>query len=1012
MFPLLQQALLFPLILAVSAPEPAQGESADERYGFLVGLCDEKEWELAAREARSFLADFPRHAKGALARYRLATALFELGQRESARDEYAALAKLESFEFRGEVLFRLGQCELELRRAEQAAAAFEKLRSMREHYLAPAAEFFLGEARFAAGDFAAAQASYARVPADSEYEREARYGLCWCAFRLGRHDEAVELIDAYQKSYAKHESVAELRYLAGEAHLAAGRPREALAAFDSARSGAFLVRALRGGAFASAALGDHADAAKRFGAVLKQEPQGEFAAEARLQQGVQQLLAGDARGAARALREQAGDPEAAYWLARALLESGDAANAVATLDAALAAKPSGDAADRLHVLRGDALTALGRADEAAASYSKAQSDYALHAAAIASFNAGALDDAARHARGVLERFPKSSYAPEMHLVCGEAALARKDYAAAARSFRAADVESAGASTRARAGLRTAWCALLAGDADGAREAAQRVVSELTDQPQAREALFVLARAADKLGDAPAAIAAWREYVQREPRGAHAAEALAGLARLDQENSARWSAQLAKDHPDAPAVVGALLELAERDAREGRREQAVARYRQVLERWPEHESAAAARYALAWCLFEGGDAQQAAREITPLVERTDLEPQLARSVAELAVWAYSRAGEREASVAAYRKLAQLGHEPRKLLGAARLAGAALKDSGAPQEARALFDELLGKARGERAVQAEILLESAWIALDAKDGDEAEAALRTAWKLGPAEAARPALAEACFFAGELRFETNDLSGARGLYELALPAAAPNVAAQALYKLGFVHLREERLDDAAANFARVAAEHAGHELAGESRYLAAECRFRQRRFEEVVQQLASFSKDLPKHACTPKALLKLGVACGELARWKECESALSEFAKHSKDAEGALEAELWRGRAVASRGDERGAKAAFEKVAAADKGLFGARARLELGKLDSAAGRHEEALAQHLKVALLYEGGDIVAEALVLAGGELEALGRVDKARARYSEVLEKHAKSPFAARARERLAALPR
>jgi TolA-binding protein len=90
----------------------------------------------------------------------------------------------------------------------------------------------------------------------------------------------------------------------------------------------------------------------------------------------------------------------------------------------------------------------------------------------------------------------------------------------------------------------------------------------------------------------------------------------------------------------------------------------------------------------------------------------------------------------------------------------------------------------------------------------------------------------------------------------------------------------------------------------------------------------------------------------------------------------------------------------------------GLFGARARLELGKLDSAAGRHEEALAQHLKVALLYEGGDIVAEALVLAGGELEALGRVDKARARYSEVLEKHSKSPFTARARERLAALPR
>src|SRR5262245_54275650 len=150
------RSLCFGLItlFCSAAPLVAQGESADERYSFLVGLCDEKEWQLAAREARAFLRDFPRHDKAELARYRLATALFENGDRKEAREQYAALANREDFEFRAEVLFRLGQCELALERPAQAAEAFERVRSMDGSYLAVPADFYLGEAKFAAGDFA------------------------------------------------------------------------------------------------------------------------------------------------------------------------------------------------------------------------------------------------------------------------------------------------------------------------------------------------------------------------------------------------------------------------------------------------------------------------------------------------------------------------------------------------------------------------------------------------------------------------------------------------------------------------------------------------------------------------------------------------------------------------------------------------------------------------------------------------------------------------------------------
>lgn len=1004
------------LLLAtlLAAPAPAQGEGPDERYGFLVGLCEEREWELAAREARSFLEAFPRHAKAELARYRLATALFELGQREPARDLYAELERNERFEFRAECAFRRGQCELALGRAPQAASAFERVLALRAAYLAPAATFFLAEARFAQGDFAAAEQGYERTLATeggSEYEREARYGLCWCAFRLEHHDVAVRRIGEWLQRYPNHESAAELHYLAGEAHLAAGRASEALAQFERVRSGPFELRALRGAAFAAAELGDLEGATRRFARLVEREPNGPFAEEARLQRGALLLRGGKAKEAVAALTPLANSVEGATWLARAQLAAGDANAALATVARASRLQLEPNQLDALAILRGDALTALGRAADAAEAYSQARSDYALHAAAIAAFNSNALDRAEPLARRLLEEFPQSPYAAPMHMVCGEAALARGEHATARREFAAVDVEGAEAGQRARARLRGAWSALLAKEAKAAAQLAAALVREYPKSNEAKEARFVLGRASDELGDGAAAITAWTNYLDAEPKGAWAAEALAGLARLDLENAASWSERLANEHGDSDAAFGALLALADREAREGRKEAAARRYAQLLERWPEHALAPRARYALAWSQFDAGKAQEAAATLAPLAQ-AELEPELETAVAELALWSATRAGDLQASLEAYAKLQNSSTNPRKLLDACRAVAALLKEAQRAAEAKPLFEDLLRRARGERGIQTEALVESAWLAIDAKDADEAEALARTAAKLAPDTSAKAQAAEACFFAGELRFAQPDLERARALYELALPSASAKVVPQALYKLGFVHLRGERLDDAAVCFKKVADEHASHELAGEARFLAADCRFRQRRFAECAELLATFAKDLPRHASVPHALFELGVSLGELGRWKECEATLVELARRGANPANALEADLWRARAVVARGDERGARAALERVAATDKGRVGALARLELGKLDAKAGRHEDALASFLKIALLFEGGELVAEASFLAAGELEALERPDKARARYSDLVARHPDSPFAVRAKQRLDALGR
>jgi len=97
---------------------------------------------------------------------------------------------------------------------------------------------------------------------------------------------------------------------------------------------------------------------------------------------------------------------------------------------------------------------------------------------------------------------------------------------------------------------------------------------------------------------------------------------------------------------------------------------------------------------------------------------------------------------------------------------------------------------------------------------------------------------------------------------------------------------------------------------------------------------------------------------------------------------------------------------------RVVARDKTVLAARARLEIGRLALEAGSAEEALAEFLKVALLFADSEEVSEALYLAGSALERMGDRDKAEAQYRELIEKHPKTEAAARAQQRLGELGR
>jgi TolA-binding protein len=1014
-------------LASATAATVARADEGDEQYQYLAGLCEKSLWDLAAREGRAFLERHPRHARAQLARYRLATALFELDRRDEAAAEYERLASVPQFEFAAESAFRLGQCRLASDQAAGAAAAFQRTRELARAdesraYLARPAAFFHGEALFRAERFDEAEAAYrdalAGAQADDAYVRESRYGLVWCAARAGRHAEVVQLAERYRAQWADDaeaaESLAEVDFLRAEALAAAGETRAALSAYGAIEDGALGDGALRGAAFALVALGEHAQAAERFERLLARHPDSRHAGEAALQAGIAHLRAGDAAAARRALEDVrvARGPESDYWLARAQREGGDAEAALATLERALGARPDAELAARLQSERGDALADLGRGDEAARAWRSAGGDYGLYAAAVAALNAGRSADALAGAEELLRAHPDSQYADDARLAAGEAALALGEHARAEAHFER--LASGTGALRLRGASRAAWCRYLAGDAAEAERRFAGLAAEAGAAPEAEEALYMAGRAAEEAGDAQAAARHWTQWLARHDGAPRTSEVRLGLARvIGPEQALEHLTAAAREAPSGPAREEALFRLGEQLAATGERDGAARAHQRLLEESPDSAFAPAAGYALAWLQHEQGDHAAARAQLERLFARGELEGELALAARELGVWIEAALGDPAAAGRAWDAFERVCRDDARRLAALEVVLAACRKAGARSEAAPRIERFLASTR-DRALAARALVEATWLALDAGDAETAEAAVRAALRVAPAEARAGAggqsLAEAVFFVGEARWSAGERERAGELYGLAQGAAQGELAARVAYKQGFAAL--ERGDAAAAEaaFERLLAEHPQSPLAGECLALLGESRLARGDAAGAIEPLTRLIEEQPRHASVPRALLRLGVAQGELEAWPACESALREFLRRAPDDPQAALAELWRARALARRGEGRAARAGLERVVERDKGALGAQARLELGALLEASGDLDGALAEYLKVGVLYADGPSVAEALFRAGRCLEAQDQPAAARERYREVLADHPREAAAPRARERLDAL--
>lgn len=1041
-------ALAVPLVANVpSTIDPAAlrttfaFDDAEEQYAFIAGLAEKGMHDQVVKEAEAFLETYPRHTRAAAARYRLACALFELRDTKKAGHHFEALASLRNFEFESEVAFRLGQCELESGDCRRAEASFQRVLRSGKDYLQGPAFWLLGEAQLRCERYSEAEQSYRSIlsgDAKSDYADDAVVGLAWCAFKTRRFDAASQAARSFLERYPQSDRTDELRFLLGEALFELQDPRAALAAYAAVKSGPWLDGSLRGAGFAHAALGDHDRAAQAFARVPSEFAGSRYAAECALHAGIEFLAAGDHAAALAVLRSDAAGSSAEVhaWRSRAESAAGDEEAALRSLDRALELEKDEAAIARLRASRADLLAALGKGDEALREYQRAGSDYALQAAAVAALQAGRSADARRSAETLLERFPESTYRGEARMVVAEAALAEKRFEEAHGHFQSALESERDPAKRLRCLSRIAWCRYLAGDAAGAAKSFATLAKDGGDSPEAAEAQFMTGRSLEAAGDVEGAGQAYAAYAGRFGRGANAAEAEFRLARLDTSTAGTNRLEIfLREHGEDALANEAHLELAERLAAARRPDEAAAHYRAVIDAGGSSPLAASARYGLAWCLHEQGDAAAAAKLLRPWIEGGNGDEKVRVSALELLVWCEARippaeAGRKEAGrkgraaapsgpgtaglAAAWDALLAATEDGPRLLRTARSAIEPLRKAGRTREAFAMLDALEARARkmssGASGFAASIGIERVYLCLDEKRLEDADRALVRAAEAAAAEEDEAAVAEAAFFVGEAKLESGDGARALELYDAAAEITANPARDRALYKAGYARLKADDPAGAEKNFAELVARHPKSTLFHESLFLLGESQYRQKEFDEACATLERVRKEAPKHEVLPKVLFRLGLARCEREDWKGALEALGALASAKPDFENLAEAELARGRALAHLDRSREAQGAFERTIALDKGVLGARAHLELGRLHLAAKAYDSALSEFLKVEVLYDLPEETAEAMLGAGRALESMGDAKRAVEQYRKLVEKHGQSPAAATAKRRLAEL--
>ena len=205
-----------------------------------------------------------------------------------------------------------------------------------------------------------------------------------------------------------------------------------------------------------------------------------------------------------------------------------------------------------------------------------------------------------------------------------------------------------------------------------------------------------------------------------------------------------------------------------------------------------------------------------------------------------------------------------------------------------EAAKTFAELLA-ADGQYAAADKVLYELAWSRKGAgDDGGAIEAFARLAHEHGDS----PLAAESWFNVGEAAYQKKDYKAAADAYSNAVAKAAQGeLGERALHKLGWADFQIHEYSAAHDAFVKQLQTYPNGSLAGDGEFMAAECLFKQEKYEPA---LTGFEKALADGAAhkpsspefTALSLLHAAQSANQLKKWKEALPLLDKLAKDFPD------------------------------------------------------------------------------------------------------------------------------
>lgn len=604
-------------------------------------------------------------------------ARYGLGRSLAALDETdAALGALEELVDRGgpdwidKGLLQIGKIELGAGRFKEAEEAFARLaKAAPQSALRAEAELRRAEAllRLDRLDDAAALLQPLADDASQPLSTDAALNLAVVDLRRDRAEEALKTLDVALDRAGASPQVPALLYRSAEALRALDRKDEARARFlkvaETDPNDPWADVAWREAARLALEAGDNAEAAKLAAAFAEKFPTSPLVAEVRLIQGRAAMAQGDPKAAIKAL-EPLVDPKEAekggakpvataelldkarYELALAHRADGQPEKADALLAGLAEDSGKATAADASFLI-GQSHLEAGRFQEALADlrrYLEADpdgrvADHALAHETAAHLGLDQRDEAAKALAQLAERFPKSPALQPARLRLAEALAEAGESEKAIEQFRAlidATDPAAPSELKERAEFGLARALVKAGDPAAADSIFDAIIARAKDDAEASALALERAQAFEAAGKAKEAVAMFEKIESDYPK--EAASLLAALARVrllvaaeppELDAAAEILGDLVSDSEKRErieafgwSVDGFFAEWAWTLADAGKPDEADKAFQELLEKFPNGEYAADARFNLAESANQRGDFAEVVKLLSPLVESKD------------------------------------------------------------------------------------------------------------------------------------------------------------------------------------------------------------------------------------------------------------------------------------------------------------------------------------------------------------------------------------------------------